>query len=157
MLDVLIALYVLMAMLCIVGAMMFLNQNKRCGVWMTPVAVLAGVTWPIGVYAHLYNKRAEQRFALTCATARVAGWHRYRYVVLTPDGQPRPLVNDHIPNQEVGDTVWVAIYSHTGVDYRRDTKHVVQIADMERVSEAVAKAALRPLGRRWWYHFRTGL
>ena len=157
MLDVLIALYVLMAMFCIVGAMMFLSQNKRCGVWMTPVAVLSGIAWPVGVVGHFWNKRALRQFQTQCVSARVAGWHRYRYVVIAPDGQVRPLVNDQVPAQEVGDTVWVAIYSHTGVDYRRDTKLVVQIADMERVTEAQAKAALRPLGRRWWYHFRTGL
>ena len=157
MFDVLIALYVLMALLCIVGAMMYLSQNKRCGVWMTPVAVLSGIAWPVGVVGHFWNKRMARLFQTQCVSARVEGWHRYRYVVMTPDGRVRPLVNDQIPAQEIGDTVWVAIYTRSGVDYRRDTKHVVQIADMERVSEAVAKAALRPLGRRWWYHFRTGL
>jgi len=157
MLDILIALYMLMAAVCVVGAMMYLNQHKRCGVWMTPVAIISGLVWPVGIYGHFHNKRAAALFQTQCTTGRVSGWHRYRYVVMTPEGQPRPLVNDHVPNQEVGDTVWVAVYTHTGVEYRRDTVLTRHIADMELVSEGEAKKALRPLGRRWWYHFRTGL
>ena len=102
MLDVLIVLYVLMSVLCIVGAMMFLSQNKRCGVWMTPVAVLSGIAWPVGVVGHFYNKRAARLFQTQCVSARVEGWHRYRYVVMTPEGQVRPLVNDQVPAQEIG-------------------------------------------------------
>lgn len=157
MFDILIALYLIMAGICIAAAMQYLHHNRSFGFWLTPVAVVSGLIWPLGIYGHFRNRRIARIFELTCMTGRISGWYRYRHVTIGSDGLVRPLVDGIAPIPVPGDTVYVAVYTHRGVEYRKDTECLIRIPEMPVCDELDVQIALRRLPRRWRWHFRTGL